>query len=205
MHYGLRDHALLDQYHPKDDVVALAARPSLLALSLALAAILGAAGCGSDSKKSDNAAASSASSAAASASPTASTAGSGSAADPATATAVSAAVVKLFDGTAPTAQRLAVLQGGDVLAQSLGDAINSPVLKLTSATVSKVTLVSPNQAQVTYTLSLSGAPILKDTIGTAVKVDGSWKVSAATLCGLLTAQGAAPAACSQASVTALPS
>jgi len=181
--------------------VALASRPSLFALTAVLTAVLAAAGCGSDSKKSDSPAASSFGSPTASAS----VAGSGGAADPATTAAVTASVVKLFDGTAPTDQRLAVLQGGDVLAQSLGDAINSPVLKLTSATVSKVTLVSPNQAQVTYTLSLSGAPILKDTVGTAVKVDGAWKVSAATLCGLLTAQGAAPAACSQASVTALPS
>jgi hypothetical protein len=201
MHYVHRDYAPQDQYHPpKEDVVALASRPSLFVLSVCLAGVLVAAGCGGDAKK--------ANSSSSPGSPVASVSAGGSgggAADPATAAAVTASVVKLFDGTSPTDQRLAVLQGGDVLAQSLGDAINSPVLKLTSATVSKVTLVSPTQAQVTYTLSLSGAPILKDTIGIAVKVDGAWKVSAATLCGLLTAQGAAPAACTQASVTTLPS
>ena len=46
---------------------------------------------------------------------------------------------------------------------------------------------------------------LSNIAGTAVEINGTWLVSAATFCSLLTTAGAAPAVCAQASVTALPS
>jgi hypothetical protein len=65
--------------------------------------------------------------------------------------------------------------------------------------------VNPTRANVLYTVSLSGVPAAANQVGTAVEVDGSWKVSASTFCALLTAAAQAPSACTVASVTAFPS
>jgi hypothetical protein len=40
-------------------------------------------------------------------------------------------------------------------------------------------------AEVTYDVLIGGNPVLPDSKGYAVRVDGRWKVSRATLCGLL--------------------
>ena len=74
-----------------------------------------------------------------------------------------------------------------------------------TATVQKVVLVNPTQARVTYTLLFSGTPTLPNQTGTAVQTGGTWKVSATTFCSLLTVAKVAPAECTEASVTALPS
>src|ERR1700760_4866124 len=178
-------------------------RPSGLAVGvLAVAVLTGLAACGGSSSK-DAASSSSASSASAPASSSAAPAG--SSADPATVAAVTSTFVTLFNGAAPLDQRLALLQNGDPLAQALSALATSPLLKQTSATVSKVTLTSPTQAQVIYTVLLSGTPVFKDQSGTAVQVNGSWKVAASTFCNLLTAAGQTQSICTQPSVTALPS
>jgi hypothetical protein len=67
-----------------------------------------------------------------------------------------------------------------------------------SATVQSVTVTSPTEATVHYTVLLSGSPVLKNQKGTAVYQDGTWKVSTTSFCGLaaLESGGKAPAACS---------
>lgn len=72
-----------------------------------------------------------------------------------------------------------------------------------TAKVSKVTVVSPTQAKVTYTILLDGQPVLKNQSGVAVFQNGKWKVGAASFCGLLTLENGGstknlPAACSAA-------
>jgi hypothetical protein len=129
----------------------------------------------------------------------------GSSADAATTTAVTTAFVTFYNGQAPIDQRLALLQNADTFKQALASQASSPIIGQTSATVSAVSLTSPTQARVTYTISLSGTPALTNQTGIAVNDGGTWKVAAATFCGLLGLQAAAPAACTQASVTALPS
>jgi hypothetical protein len=54
-----------------------------------------------------------------------------------------------------------------------------------TAKVTKVTVTSPTQAKVTYTILLSGSPVLKNQAGVAVLQDGTWKVGLASFCGLL--------------------
>ncbi len=129
----------------------------------------------------------------------------GSSADAATTTAVTSTFVQLFNGAASIESRLPLLQSGDAFAQALSSQASSPLLKLTTATVSSVTSVAPNQAHVVYTVLVSGTPALTNQSGTAVQVNGSWKVSAGTFCSLLSLGGQTPAPCTQASVTALPS
>ncbi len=113
--------------------------------------------------------------------------------------------VTVFNGMAPLDQRAALLQNATAFASSLGSLQSSTILQTMTATVQKVALVNPTQAQVTYTLLFSGTPTLPNQMGTAVQTGGTWKVSASTFCALLTVAKVAPAECTQASVTALPS
>jgi hypothetical protein len=166
------------------------------------ALIVGLAACGSSKHtimKSTPASANASTTAAAS------TGGVGAPADAATTAAVTSTFVTLFNGAAPTQSRLDLLQSGDVFATALSSQASSPLLKLTTATVSSVTSAGPNEAHVVYTVLLSGTPALTNQSGTAVRVDGTWKVSATTFCALLSLGAQQPAACTQASVTALPS
>jgi hypothetical protein len=53
-----------------------------------------------------------------------------------------------------------------------------------TATVSSVIVSSPAQATVHWDLLLLGTPLLKNQAGSAVYLDGVWKVSIASFCGL---------------------
>ena len=69
-----------------------------------------------------------------------------------------------------------------------------------SATVTKVTVTSPAQATVTYTVLLGTTPALTNQSGVAVYQNGTWKVGDASFCGLLALEngGKAPSVCSSA-------
>jgi hypothetical protein len=134
-----------------------------------------------------------------------STATGGASADPATTAAVSAAFTTFFDGSAAVSTRLTFLQNAEIFEQALAAQSSSPLISQTSVTLSRVSLTTATQATVIYTVFLSGKQLLADQTGTAVEINGGWKVAAATFCALLTLGGQAPAACAQASTTALPS
>ena len=65
------------------------------------------------------------------------------------------------------------------------------------ASVQKVTLTSATEATVSYTILISGSPVLAGQKGTAVLEGGTWKVSLTSFCGLLALQngGKAVAGC----------
>jgi hypothetical protein len=69
-----------------------------------------------------------------------------------------------------------------------------------SATVSSVTVTSPTQAKVIYSVLVGGTPALKDQPGVAVLQSGIWKVGDQSFCALLTLEnnGKAPSVCSSA-------
>jgi hypothetical protein len=139
------------------------------------------------------------------ASPSAISSGAAASADPATTTAITTAFTTLFDGGAPLAQRLTYLQNSAAFEPALKTQSSNPILKETSASVTGVNLQSPTQARVLFTVSLSGAPLLKGQTGIALKGSGGWQVAATSLCALLSQEGQTPAVCTQASTTALPS
>jgi hypothetical protein len=93
----------------------------------------------------------------------------------------------VFDGKAPLSGRLALVQDGPQLTAfieaqaktSFGQAAMG-----STATVSSVIVSSPSSATVHWELLLLGTPILKDQVGSAVYLDGVWKVSIASFCGL---------------------
>jgi hypothetical protein len=132
--------------------------------------------------------------------------GSGSTTSNATTTAMTPAAERaqirkawtdFFSGKTSAATKISLLENGAAFESAIKAQASSAIAKQAGATVSKVILQGPTKATVHYTISLAGAPVLKNQTGTAVKVDGSWKVGDASFCRLLALQGAAPKACSQ--------
>lgn len=119
------------------------------------------------------------------------TAGTTLAAEPASGPAAVAAIranwETVFNGKAPIPRRLVLVQDGPqvtafVEAQartSFGAAAAG-----STATVGSVTITSPSQATVHYDVLLLGTPLLKNQVGTAVYLNGIWKVAIASFCGL---------------------
>ncbi|MFC9328474.1 hypothetical protein [Kitasatospora sp. NPDC057015] len=161
---------------------ATAAAALLAALALALTA-----GCGSSSSDSGTASAS--------ASPTATATASASAAgtapaDVAAATAeVTANWQKFFDPATPIADKAALLQNGEALQPALQGFASDPRVGQVKAEVAAVDFTSATEATVTYSLSLEGNVVQPAATGTAVLDGGTWKVSTASLCGLVAQAG----------------
>jgi len=106
---------------------------------------------------------------------------------PAAVAAITANWKTVFDGNARIPSRVALVQDGSQVAAfveaqsktSFGQAATG-----STATISSVTVTSPAQATVHYEVLLLGSPLLKNQVGTAVYLDGTWKVAIASFCGL---------------------
>jgi hypothetical protein len=93
----------------------------------------------------------------------------------------------VFNGQASIPRRLALVQDGPQVAAfveaqaktSFGEAAAG-----STATISSVTITSPSRATVDYEVLLLGTPLLKNQVGTAVYLNGIWKVAIASFCGL---------------------
>ena len=105
----------------------------------------------------------------------------------------------------PIEQRVTMVQDGAAFRDSMVALSGSDFAKTVSISVTKVVLDSPNLATVTYSILVSGSPVLPNTTGYAVRTDNNWQVAGATLCGLLQAYNPKlPPACSQPAATSLP-
>lgn len=105
-----------------------------------------------------------------------------------------------FNPKTPVARRISLLQDGQQFAAVIKTQASSGLASQASAKVTSVTLVSATQAKVTYTILENGKPALPNQAGIAVKQGGTWKVSIASFCGLLTQENGGttaslPAAC----------
>ena len=93
----------------------------------------------------------------------------------------------VFNGKASIPSRLALVQDGSQVAAfveaqaktSFGQAASG-----STATISSVTIMSASRATVDYEVLLLGTPLLKNQVGTAVYLNGVWKVAIASFCGL---------------------
>ena len=94
----------------------------------------------------------------------------------------------VFNGKISIPTRLALLQDGSQVAAFV-DAVAKTSFGAaatgSTATVSSVTITSPSQATVNYDVLLLGTTLLKNQVGTAVYLDGVWKVGIASFCGLV--------------------
>ena len=125
---------------------------------------------------------------AASQKPTASPA---AAAEPASGAAAVAAITAnwktVFNGKAPIPERLALVENGSQVAafvQAQAKTAFGAAAAGSTATVASVMITSPSQATVHYEVLLLGTPLLKNQVGTAVYLNGIWKVAIASFCGL---------------------
>jgi hypothetical protein len=132
--------------------------------------------------------------ASATASPTAST-------EPATGAGATAAIkanwAAFFNGSTPIATRISLLQNGSQYSAIMTKVLGTPQAATAGATVQTVTITSATGANVGYTITLSGTPVLGGQKGTAVYQDGVWKVSVTSFCDLaaLENSGKAVAGC----------
>lgn len=118
--------------------------------------------------------------------------------------AVTANFTRFFDTKTPQSEAITLLQNGPVFATVIAEQAASPQSKGSSVSVSKVNVISPDKATVTFSVLINGQPVLPNQGGWAVKQDGRWKVAAQTFCGLVSMGGPTPAACADPKNTALP-
>lgn len=101
------------------------------------------------------------------------------------------------------AKRVSLLQDGQTFQSIIKSQAGSGLAASATAKVTKVTMVSPTQAKVTYSILIGGQPALANQAGVAVLQDGTWKVGLASFCGLLAVENGGktsglPAACKSA-------
>ena len=102
-------------------------------------------------------------------------------------------------------QKLALLQDGAEFRSAVEALAALPQAKEVSVQVTKVVVNSANLATVTYSVLLSGSPILTNLTGHAIRDNGTWKLAGETFCGLLAANQQTPPVCSKPAATSLPS
>lgn len=176
-------------------------RKPLLAFAAGVACVAIAA-CSSSSSSTSAAAPASSAPSSAPASTAASPAASSAAATTQTPTQkeIAANWTLFFNPAEPASKRVALLENGQQIASAVSAQATSSTAKESSAKVVSVTVLSTTQAKVVYDILLGGTPALTNQPGTAVYQDGTWKVSLASFCALLTLQSAGstsslPAAC----------
>ncbi len=180
------------------------------AATLAAAALCALVLCSCGSSKGSSPTSPAASTTPAPSSPATSASGSASGSGSGTASAADEAAIKgayvdFFSGKTPASRKQALLQHGSQFSQVIAAQASSPLAQSTTASVSKVTVQSPDRATVVYTISLSGQAGLTDQTGYAVRESGTWQVAASTFCALLALEGSSPSACHEPSVTTVPS
>ncbi len=100
--------------------------------------------------------------------------------------AVKAAWLEFFNGRTSTARRVLLLENGPAFSSLIASQARQPTVAAVSAQVNSVSLVSPTEAKVTYTVLQAGSPVLANQSGVAVYQNGTWKVTTRSFCGLLT-------------------
>ncbi|QDQ97280.1 hypothetical protein [Tomitella fengzijianii] len=110
---------------------------------------------------------------------------------------ITSAYETFFSGKSDAQTKLGVIEDPDRFAKTINAQSSSGLAESTSVTVGQMSLVSPGRASVVYTILMDDKPVLPDQTGYAVEVDGKWKVSASSFCGLLTLEngGTPPAEC----------
>jgi hypothetical protein len=172
-------------------------RRLISSILLACMAGLGLAACGSSSTSSTPPSASPSSPAA---SPSASSTSSASSAASADQKEIAANWEAFFNAKTPVATRVSLLQDGSTFSSIIKSQAGSGLAAEATAQVTKVTVITSSEAQVTYSILVSGTPELKNQNGTAVYQDGTWKVGVTSFCSLLTLENGGsssslPAAC----------
>jgi hypothetical protein len=177
-------------------VISTIAAIALPAVTLAACS----SGGGSSSGSSASASAPAPSSAAPGSAAPATSASSASGGSAATAAQIKSDWEAFFNPKTPVAKRVSLLQNGSAFASIIKAQASSTLASAATSSVSAVTVESPTQAKVTYSILVGGTPELKNQPGVAVDEGGVWKVGDQSFCALLTLEnnGKAPSACASA-------
>jgi hypothetical protein len=127
----------------------------------------------------------------------------GTPADPATKQAVTTAYEHFFSGTAAPSVSQQALQHGEAFKAVLEQQAKGQYSKDSGVKVGDVS-TRGQVADVTFTITSKGKPLLANIKGFAVQEGGTWKVAAKTFCLLLKLQGNPPSVCSDSSIISLP-
>jgi hypothetical protein len=106
---------------------------------------------------------------------------------PAAMAAITANWETVFNGKMPIPSRTALVQDGqqvEAFVEAQAKTSFGAAATGSTATISSVTITSPTRATVRYEVLLLGTPLLKNQVGTAIYLDGVWKVAVASFCGL---------------------
>lgn len=115
------------------------------------------------------------------------------------------AYLAFFDPKSSAEQVAAKVQHGDKFIPEITGLASSQYSSASGVEVTAVSGRSPSVAQVTFTVTVGGQAMLPDVQGYAVLSNGTWTMAAKTFCDLLALDGTKAAACSDPSVTDLPS
>jgi hypothetical protein len=180
-------------------VISIAGFAVLSAVTVAACSSSSGGGSSGSSASASPPAASSAAAAPTSAAP-ATSAASGSGGSAATVAQIKTDWEAFFNPKTPVAKRVSLLQNGSTFASIIKAQASSSLASAATSSVSAVTVESPTQAKVTYSILVGGTPELKNQPGVAVYEDGAWKVGDQSFCALLTIEnaGKAPSACASA-------
>ena len=178
----------------------MVARRVLQQILLVGALAAGLAACSSSGNSSSSGASSSPSSAPSSSAPASSASPVSSSG---AASAIAANWATFFNAKTPVAKRVSLLQDGQTFQSIIKSQAGAGLAASATAKVTKVTMVSPSQAKVTYSILIGGQSALAHQAGVAVYQDGTWKVGLASFCGLLALENGGktsglPAACKSA-------
>jgi hypothetical protein len=99
--------------------------------------------------------------------------------------AVTALWAEFFSVRTATRRRAELLQNGQTMVPALAAQAKLPAASTATARVSRVTLVSPAEATVTYSILTNGSPVLTNQRGIAVYASGQWRVALTSFCRLL--------------------
>jgi hypothetical protein len=103
-----------------------------------------------------------------------------------------------FNGKTSAAKKISLLQNGQKFAATIKAQAGSSMATTAGAKVITAVVNSATSATVKYDITVSGSPVLSNQSGTAVYEGGTWKVSDANFCQLLTLEngGKTPSVCS---------
>ncbi|MFB7374798.1 hypothetical protein ACFC0D_33720 [Streptomyces sp. NPDC056222] len=100
-----------------------------------------------------------------------------------------------FDPDTSAAERAKLLENGEQMQPALEALMTNDAASQATAKVKTIEFTSPDDANVTYDLLVSGSMAVPDSKGTSVFQDDTWKVSVKTLCGLAQLSGATVPGC----------
>lgn len=101
-----------------------------------------------------------------------------------------------FNKSTPVADKEKYLENGSALSGTLQQFAGNPLTSQVTATVTSVQTTSPTTATVNYNIvGANGTTLESGATGEAVLQNGTWVVSDASLCGLLSLTGTTPSQC----------